>query len=120
MNTSLRVLGLAVLAATLVAGHAQQHEPAAHAPGMAPGSGSAELHAQMLHGMQEMQGMRLTGDTDKDFVRVMRMHHLQGIAMARAQVEHGTDPHVKQFARRIIDSQTREVKQFDEWLQQHP
>ena len=87
--------------------------------GMASGGGSQQMHAQMMGGMQQMQGMPLSGDTDKDFVQMMRMHHLQGIEMARLELQKGKDAQAKEMAQKIVDSQKKDVEQFDQWLQRH-
>lgn len=74
----------------------------------------------MARGMQQMQGMPLSGNVDKDFVRMMRMHHQQGIDMARTELEKGSSPEVKAMAQKIIEAQQREIAAFDEWLRRNP
>ena len=71
----------------------------------------------MMSGMQQMQGMKLTGDTDKDFAMMMKMHHQQALNMAKAEVAHGKSPEMKAMAEKIIIDQTKEIAQLDEWLQ---
>lgn len=81
--------------------------------------GSQQMHRSMMGGLQQMQGMQLSGDADKDFVRMMRMHHMQGIQMARIELQRGDDPEARQMAQKIIDQQTKEVAEFDRWLQRN-
>lgn len=88
-------------------------------PGMMNGSGSMQMHEQMMGRMHQMQGMQLTGNPDKDFVQMMRMHHAHGIEMARVELQKGNDPQAKEMAQKIVDSQSKEVEQFDQWLQRH-
>ncbi|MDE2598433.1 MAG: DUF305 domain-containing protein [Rhodocyclaceae bacterium] len=74
-----------------------------------------------MQGMrQRMDGMKMTGDTDKDFVTMMRSHHQSGIDMAKAELANGKDAEAKKMARKIIDAQTKEIAGFDKWLKNHP
>lgn len=120
-----------LLAATAVLGMASlasaQTHPGHPAPmqqgrmmGNSPGdAGSRQLHQSMMAGMQDMQRRPMTGDVDKDFIRMMRQHHLQGIEMARIQLQSGDDQEAKRMAQKIIDEQQKDVARFDSWLQSH-
>ena len=79
--------------------------------------GSERMHKVMSAGMQHMQSMKMTGDTDKDFAMMMRMHHQQALDMAKAEVEHGKSPDLKAMAQKIIKDQTQEIAKLDAWLQ---
>ncbi len=69
-----------------------------------------------------MTGMDIpySGDADRDFVDGMLPHHQGEIDMARVELQYGHDPKMKQIARDIIASQTREQADFRRWQQQHP
>lgn len=82
--------------------------------------GSEQMRQVMMSGMQSMQGMKTSGDTDKDFAMMMKMHHQQALEMAKAEVEHGKSPELKAMAQKIIKDQTKEIGQLDEWLRKHP
>ncbi|NUZ08916.1 DUF305 domain-containing protein [Piscinibacter koreensis] len=84
--------------------------------GMSGGQGSQQMHQIMMSGMQEMQPMTPTGDTDKDFASMMRMHHQQALEMARVEVQHGKSSELKAMARKIIKDQQKEISQLDRWL----
>ena len=60
--------------------------------------------------------MKMTGDVDRDFASMMRMHHQKGIEMAQAEIKNGKDEKMKAMARKIVEDQGKEIKQFDEWL----
>lgn len=77
---------------------------------------SSPMHKSMMKGMQDMQSMRATGDIDRDFATMMRMHHQQGIEMAREELRLGKDAEMKAMAQKIVDDESREVKRFDDWL----
>ena len=74
------------------------------------------MHASMMSGMQEMQEMKATGDTDKDFAMMMRMHHQQAVEMAKAELQGGKSPELKAMAQKIIRDQQKEIAQLDKWL----
>jgi uncharacterized protein (DUF305 family) len=85
--------------------------------GMSGGAqGSQKLHQSMMSGMDGMRQMQPSGDIDKDFAMMMKMHHQQALDMAKVEVEQGKSPELKAMARKIIKDQTREIGQFDKWL----
>ena len=87
---------------------------------MQKGSGSDELKKSMMSGMDGMQKMQMSGDTDKDFAMLMKMHHQQALEMAKPEVAHGKSPELKAMARKIIKDQTKEIAQLDAWMKKHP
>lgn len=91
------------------------------APSMAQqtGHGSEQMKKSMESGMQSMKQMPMSGDTDKDFAMMMKMHHQQALEMAKAEVEHGKSPELKSMANKIIKDQTKEIDQLDKWLQKN-
>lgn len=93
--------------------------PSASAPMPAKHSnmmGSADMKQSMKAGMEGMQSMQSTGDTDKDFATMMKMHHQQALDMAKMELEHGKSPELKKMASKIIAGQQKEIAQFDRWL----
>ncbi|MGJ0223543.1 DUF305 domain-containing protein [Streptococcus pyogenes] len=50
---------------------------------------------------------------------MMRQHHLSGIEMAQKELDSGKNPEMKRMAKKIIDSQKKEVAEFDKWLSAH-
>lgn len=95
----------------------------ATAAGAKPSAGadaSKDMHSAMMGSMESMKNMPMTGDTDKDFATMMKMHHQQAIAMAKSEAEHGKSPELKAMARKMIKDQTKEIEQLDAWLKKHP
>ncbi|MCR5867625.1 DUF305 domain-containing protein [Aquincola sp. J276] len=86
------------------------------APSSGAGRVSSQMHESMMSGMQKMQGMKPTGDTDRDFAEMMRMHHQQAVEMAKVEVQHGKSPELKAMAQKIIKDQQKEIGQLDQWL----
>jgi uncharacterized protein (DUF305 family) len=119
------VTRLALTTAALLAGLgtgaiavAQPHgaSSAAAASSMSGHGGSSDMHSKMQSGMQQMQQMKPSGDIDRDFATMMRVHHQQALDMARSEIEHGKSAELKAMARKIIKDQTKEIAQLDAWL----
>ena len=70
----------------------------------------------MQAGMAAMASMETTGDIDKDFAMMMKVHHQQALDMAKMELAHGKSPTMKAMAKTIIMAQKREIAQFDLWL----
>lgn len=86
-------------------------------PGM--GAGSSDMRGSMMDMMKNMESMKMTGDTDQDFAAMMKMHHQGAIDMAQQELKNGKDAKLKTMAKRIIAAQQKEMKEFDQWLNQH-
>ena len=117
-----RAICLSLLASTAWLGTAYAGTPATTPP-MAHGDmkGMHTMHAMdmkahMMKSMQGMQSMTMTGDTDKDFAAMMRMHHQCGVEMAQMQVAHGKNAQMNAMAKKIVASQKKEIAQFDTWI----
>ena len=113
---------LAALWLAAVPAHAQTAPAMAHSASMPMGqmqkgaAGSHDMKASMMMGMDGMQKMTMSGDTDKDFAMMMKMHHRQALTMAEMELAHGKSPEMKDMAKQIIMAQKREIAQFDKWL----
>lgn len=79
-------------------------------------TGAQDMRGTMMMGMQEMQKMPMSGDTDKDFAMMMKIHHQQALNMAEMQLKTGKSPEMKSMAKQIIAAQKKEIAQFDKWL----
>lgn len=89
----------------------------AQSPGTTKSDGSAQLKSGMMKGMKEMDAMNTTGNVDRDFAMMMKMHHQQALDMAKIEVDHGKSAEMKAMAKKIMEAQKREIAQFDKWLQ---
>lgn len=83
-------------------------------PGMAHGSGA--MRDSMSGMMKNMESMQSTGDADRDFAAMMKVHHQGAIDMAQHELASGKDAKMRAMAKRIIDAQKKEIKEFDQWL----
>jgi len=79
-------------------------------------AGAQDMKASMMMGMDGMQKMPMSGDTDKDFAMMMKMHHQQALNMAEMELASGKSPEMKAMAKQIIVAQKKEIAQFDKWL----
>lgn len=79
-------------------------------------TGSPDMKQSMKAGMEGMQQMQSTGDMDKDFAMMMKMHHQQALDMAEMELAHGKSAELKALATKIIAGQKKEIAQFDRWL----
>ena len=78
--------------------------------------GEGELK-KMLGGMESaMQGMQMTGNTDKDFASMMISHHEEGMKMSKAQMSNGMSKELKDMAKKGISHETKEIAEFKTWL----
>ena len=88
--------------------------------GMEGDGASKDMQNTMMSGMEKMKQMKMSGDTDKDFAMMMKMHHQQALEMAKPEIDHGKSPELKAMARKIVKDQTKEIAQFDAWMKKHP
>ena len=79
-------------------------------------TGAQDMKGTMMMGMEEMQKMPMSGDNDKDFAMMMKIHHQQALNMAEMQLKTGRSPEMKSMAKQIIAAQKKEIVQFDKWL----
>lgn len=95
----------------------EMHMPAgAKGMGTMHAMGSMDMKAHMRGSMENMQNMTLTGNADKDFAMMMRMHHQCAVEMAQMQVSHGKNAEMNAMAKKIVTTQTKEVAQLDRWI----
>jgi uncharacterized protein (DUF305 family) len=78
--------------------------------------GHQDMKQSMAKGMEAMQKMPMSGDVDKDFATMMKMHHQQAIDMAQMELQGGKSPEMKAIAAQIIKAQKKEIAQFERWL----
>jgi uncharacterized protein (DUF305 family) len=79
--------------------------------------------ADMMHdmpgmGMSDMMALEsLKGDEfDKSFLKMMRMHHMGAVDMAKLVPTRATHDELKTLSQNIITSQSAEIQQFEGWL----
>ena len=121
---SIQALCLTPVTAILLVSAAQAQTPPSATPSTSMPRGhmqkgasvSDDMKQSMVTSMDNMQKMQMSGNTDKDFAMMMKMHHQQGVEMAQMERAHGKSPVMKAMARQIIDAQKKEIAQFEQWL----
>ena len=81
--------------------------------------GEGEMQKSMAGMQSKMSGMQMTGNVDKDFAMMMSSHHEDGIAMSKLELKNGMNAELKQMAKKGIDDQQKEIKEFKDWLTSH-
>lgn len=99
-----------VAANDTAAGHATEH---ATTPSH---DSNNEVMAAMNSSMEKMKNMKMSGDFDHDFAKMMIDHHQGAIDMAQVQISKGTDASLKQMAQKMIFAQKKEIDQFNKIL----
>ena len=75
-----------------------------------------EAHHQMI---SAMEGMKPTGDADKDFVMMMIPHHQGAIEMAKIELRYGKDSTLRAMAEEVIKAQHEEIAKMEAWQKEH-
>ncbi|MGE4335213.1 hypothetical protein D3C87_1257160 [compost metagenome] len=79
----------------------------------------ADMRDSMMNMQKRMNAFEASGDPDRDFAAMMRMHHMGAVDMAEFELKHGKDPEMRQMAKEIITAQKSEIAKFDAWLAAH-
>lgn len=80
--------------------------------------GDRAMNQAMLQMMKTNESQALTGEQDRDFMRMMIAHHQAAVDMARAQLAYGKHPQLQALARNIISAQEKEIQEMRGWLHQ--
>ena len=79
------------------------------------GKRSDELSEAMKIMIDKMNGLQLTGNTDKDFVMMMIPHHESAITMVADELVHGKQLGLIKMAQKISVDQSKEINEFKAW-----
>jgi len=84
-------------------------------------SGMAEFQKESMGGMKAMnmnmmQGM-MKKDPDVAFACGMIAHHMGAISMSQVELKYGKSADNKARAQKIIDDQTKEIKELTAWVE---
>ncbi len=119
---SIRVSCLAsVLALAAVSGaNAQTAKPPMSQASMPhaemKGAMAGDMKKSMMAGMEKMNQMPMSGNIDKDFAMMMKIHHQGALDMAEMELAQGKSAEMKAMAKKIIAAQKKEIAEFDKWL----
>jgi uncharacterized protein (DUF305 family) len=88
-----------------------------------PGAPDSDL-SDMMHmaGMhmseREMDSMRHADNVELEFMDQMIPHHESAVVMARSILETTEREELRELAEAVIDAQTREIEQMQEWMRE--
>jgi uncharacterized protein (DUF305 family) len=85
-----------------------------HAMGMHDG-GHMGMSQQAMGMDMDMHALERAKPFDKAFIDAMVPHHQGAIAMAKAELDDGTQPALRTMAKDIISAQTKEIAQMKQW-----
>jgi uncharacterized protein (DUF305 family) len=87
-----------------------------HKPSDAKSDGHNHLGDEMQTMMTKMNGIKMTGNIDKDFAMMMIPHHESAIKMAEDEITHGKNLDLKKMAQKMANDQSNEITQLQVWL----
>ena len=79
--------------------------------------GEGELNKTMSDVESKMKNIQMTNDIDKDFAAMMVIHHEGAVEMSKKETTNGMSSKLKQMAQKGRDEQSKEIKEFKDWLQ---
>lgn len=80
--------------------------------------GSLGLDENMMGMSMDMSSLENSKQFDKEFIDAMIPHHQGAIRMARIELAQGQDQETKDLAQAIIDAQSREIDEMNQWREQ--
>lgn len=75
--------------------------------------GSTEIHQSMERSSKKMSMMKMSGEVDRDFARVMADHHRAGVEMARIYAKYGKEQELVSMATKMIGQQEKEIEELE-------
>ena len=69
--------------------------------------GFKSMMHSMQDGMKKMKSMKMTGDADKVFAMMMKMHIQQALDIAQAEIAQGKSPETTKMAKKIVLAQKK-------------
>jgi uncharacterized protein (DUF305 family) len=81
------------------------------------GQGQMAMGSGMMHPKMDLQALKDATDFDREFVRQMIPHHQMAVMMAGMLQRRSDRPEMKTLAAEIIQSQTAEIQQMQQWYQ---
>lgn len=66
---------------------------------------------------EKTAAFQVTGNTDYDFAMMARLQRRTELDLAKAELEHGKEPLLRNIATKIIESHKSETTQLNQWIE---
>ncbi len=66
--------------------------------------------------MKDMHQVEMSGNADHDLISMLIAHHQGAVDMAKAEIESGTEPKLKEIAQKIADKQSKDIDMLQDML----
>ncbi|MFC5759584.1 DUF305 domain-containing protein [Rhizobium sp. GCM10022189] len=116
---SLKIIALSALIAFAAPAFAEDMPAMDMSKHMGGHSPSSQAFTEANDRMHKDMMIKLSGDTDVDFVRSMIPHHQGAIDMAKIELQYGKDPEIRKLAEGVIKAQEAEIAEMNAWLKAH-
>lgn len=83
-------------------------------------TGTSEMKMLMDKMMTQMHGQEQTGNIDIDYANMMLQHHQGAVDMARLQENKGSNMVLKEFSRKVIADQEKEIAIMGKFISESP
>ncbi|RZM12487.1 MAG: DUF305 domain-containing protein, partial [Pedobacter sp.] len=114
MNKLLLTAGLVVIL-NACGEHKESHsehvtqDSGGHMSHTAPADSSNKMKALMDGMMMKMHQQQSTGNVDLDYANMMLQHHQGAVDMAKLQLDKGSNATLKEFSKKVIADQQKEI-----------
>ena len=112
-------LAVVIVVVTFVLSPLAAHAQTASGTAQHSSTHSTDMKKSMENMSKEMASLPMTGDADRDFALMMRIHHQGAIDMSQAELATGKDPQMRTLAKEIIAAQKKEIALIERWLKQY-
>ncbi len=116
---SLKIITLSAIIAFAAPAFAEDMSTMDMSKHMAGHGPSSQAFTEANDRMHKDMMIKLSGDTDVDFVRSMIPHHQGAIDMAKIELQYGKDPQIRKLAEDVIKAQEAEIAEMNAWLKAH-
>lgn len=83
------------------------------------GAADGVMMASMDKMMDDMHSLQGTGNADHDLAASMKIHHESAVDMAKKELASGADDQLKAMAQKIIDAQSAEIAQLEQFADKY-
>ncbi len=86
------------------------------AHGMASDAATLRMAPDEMGMSMDVSSLKTADPFDQAFLQMMLPHHEGAVVMAKAELDNGENPDLRDLAKRIISGQTKEISEMQSWL----